>query len=115
MKDFDLLKLLLPSDLLFYFELLSFKSTDDYITLFLEEKNIHPEQYKTKKLTSKGFYEAVTVQDFPLRGKPCFLNVKRRRWLIEDTGDIVSRDWNMVAKGTRLTRDFALFLKGINR
>ena len=115
MKKFDLLKILLPSDLLFYFELTDVKSSDTSTILFIEEKNIHPEQYKSDKLLSKGFYEPITIQDFPLRGKPCFLKVKRRRWLNEDTGAPVCRDWNMVAKGTRLTSDFAFFLKGINR
>lgn len=115
MKDFELLKILLPADLLFYFELTDIESTDASTTLFIAEKNIRPEQYKLDKLLSKGFYEPVTIQDFPLRGKPCFLKVKRRRWLNEDTGAIVCRDWNTVAKGTRLTSDFAIFLKGINR
>jgi hypothetical protein len=115
MKEFDLLKILLPADLLFDFELTGVESTDDSTTLFIEEKNIHPKQYESDKLISKGFYEAVTIQDFPLRGKPCFLKVKRRRWLNEDTGAIVCRDWNTVAKGTRLTSDFAIFLKGVNR
>lgn len=114
MKEFDLLKILLPADLLFYFEITNIDSTEDMHTIYMEEKNIHPEQYKSNKLSSKGFYDPVTIQDFPLRGKPCFLKVKRRRWLNEDTGDIVSRDWNTVAKGTRLTSDFANFLKGFN-
>ncbi|MGL6014937.1 MAG: ISAon1 family transposase N-terminal region protein [Selenomonadaceae bacterium] len=36
------------------------------------------------KLLSKGFYEPVTIQDFPLRGKACYLKVKRRRWQKRD-------------------------------
>ena len=116
MKELDLLKVFLPVELVFYFEITNIESKEDISTIiYLEEKNIHPEQFKSNKLISKGFYEPVTIQDFPLRGKPCFLKVKRRRWLNEDTGDIVSRDWNTVAKGTRLTSDFANFLKGLNR
>jgi len=42
-----------------------------------------------------------------------FLHVRRRRWLIESSGQVISRDWDTVAKGTRLTKDFAIFLKGI--
>lgn len=83
--------------------------------IYLEEKNIPPTQFSKDKLTSKGFYEEVTVQDFPLRGKACFLKVKRRRWLNETTGQTVSRDWDLVAKGTRMTGEFAAFLKGIIR
>ena len=79
----------------------------------MEELNVDPQQYRAQKLTSKGFLEPITIQDFPLRGKACFLSVKRRRWFNESTGEIVMRDWNIVAKGTRMTRDFAIFLKGI--
>tara|TARA_R110002012_G_scaffold51174_6_gene132331 strand:+ start:13677 stop:13892 length:216 start_codon:yes stop_codon:yes gene_type:complete len=31
--------------------------------------------------------------------------------LNEDTNKIVSRDWELVAKGTRMTKEFAAFLK----
>ncbi|MGL5262175.1 MAG: ISAon1 family transposase N-terminal region protein, partial [Bacteroides sp.] len=40
---------------------------------------------------------------------------KRRRWLNKSTGQLVQRDWSLVAKGTRLTAEFASFLKEINR
>ena len=112
MADKALLQLLLPEEgLLDYFELVSYEFKDKQYFLHLEEKNIHPEQYQGEKLTSKGFYDVITIQDFPLRGKPCYLKVKRRKWLNETTGQNVSRDWNMVANGTRMTEEFALFLK----
>jgi len=112
-KEKELAELLLPEGILRYFQVSDVVKKDKEYMIFLEELNIHPEQYKGHKLTSKGFYEPVTIQDFPLRGKACFLKVKRRRWLNEDTGQIVMRDWDIVAKGTRMTRDFAVFLKGI--
>ncbi|KFE96969.1 transposase, partial [Chryseobacterium luteum] len=31
------------------------------------------------------------------------------------SGHIVQRDWNLIAKGTRMTSDFAEFLKKISR
>ena len=41
--------------------------------------------------------------------------VKRRRWLNKETKEVISNDWNLIAKGTRMTDDFAtFFLKGIN-
>lgn len=102
---------MLPEGLLNYFEVVSMKLIDKQYFIYLEEKNIHPDQFKDDKLTSKGFYDEVTIQDFPLRGKACFLKIKRRKWLNEDTGQNVSRDWQMVANGTRMTEEFALFLK----
>lgn len=111
MKEADLVKLVLPAGMTDYFEVTGLEVQEGQYHIYLEEKNIHPEPYKKAKLTSKGFYDQVTVQDFPLRGKPCYLKIKRRKWLNEDTGKNVSRDWHMVATGTRMTEEFALFLK----
>lgn len=113
MKEKEIISLLLPDGILSYFKITNFSKEADKYIINLEELNIHPSQYKKDKLTSKGFYDEVTVQDFPLRGKACFLKVKRRRWLNEDTGAIVARDWDLVAQGTRMTSEFATFLKGI--
>jgi hypothetical protein len=71
------------------------------------------QQQKDVIYHSKGFYPQVSVQDFPIRGQKVLLLVKRRRWENQTTKDIVSRDWNLVQKGTRMTAEFAAFLKGI--
>ncbi len=44
-----------------------------------------------------------------------YLHIKRRRWTNKNTGEIVKRDWNLVAKETRMTQEFASFSKEINR
>lgn len=72
-----------------------------------------PSEYTGKETESKGFYDPVVVQDFPLRGKKVFLNIRRRRWLLKPDNSYISRDWRMVASGTRLTQDFASFFKSI--
>ena len=66
-------------------------------------------------MVSKGFLDEITIQDFPLRGKFVYLHIKRRRWTNKTTGEIIKRDWALVAKGTRMTQEFAAFLKEINR
>ena len=111
MEEKDYLSLLLPQGLLEFFKVTSATLKDNAYHIYLEELNIHPEHLQGVKLVSKGFFEEVTVQDFPLRGKACFLKIKRRKWLNEETGKNVSRDWNLVANGTRMTQEFALFLK----
>ena len=40
-----------------------------------------------------------------------FLNIRRRRWLLKKHNEYISRNWRMVAEGTRMTQDFASFLK----
>jgi len=115
MKEHELIGLMLPDGILDFFDIVTAEKQIESYTIYLEEKNNTPESYKQHKLQSKGFCEPITIQDFPLRGKACYLKVKRRRWLDLDTGMTVSRDWNMVAKGTRMTIEFATFLKELNR
>ena len=103
----------LPEGILDYFTVTKVDSVVDSVTVHLEESNLPPKEYIGDKLASKGFYEAVSVKDFPIRGKACFLKVRRRRWLNQTTGKAVARDWQLVAKGTRMTGEFATFLKGI--
>ena len=108
-----LVKLLLPQGILEFFELTNVTQTDIGLQLFLEEKNIVPSEYKDQKLESKGFLPEIMVQDFPIRGQKVNLHIKRRRWEIKQTGEIITRDWNLVSKGARITTEFGSFLKGI--
>lgn len=106
---------ILPSGILNYFDFNGIEETTTEFQIFLSERNRPPEEYAGQKLTSKGFLDEIKVQDFPIRGKKVYLMIKRRRWLVEDTGGLVCRDWEMVAKGTRMTEEFASFLKAIAR
>ncbi len=110
-----LLDLVLPEGVKTYFELKSHQSDADNLHLYLEEINNIPVEYVGQKLESKGFYNEITFQDFPIRGRNVFMHVKRRRWLNHTTGKVVFRDWLVLAKGTRITKDFAAFLKEIGR
>ena len=107
----QLVRLLLPEGLLNYFSIVNLIFDGQAINVHLEELNLPPKEYQSDKLESKGFYPPITVQDFPIRDKGVFLHVKRRRWLNHSSGQQVSRDWQMVASGTRLTKEFASFLK----
>jgi hypothetical protein len=110
-----LIDLVLPEGVKKYFEVVKHESDIDNLHLYLDELNIIPEEYKEDKLESKGFYDSVTIQDFPIRGRNVFLHIRRRRWINHSKEKkIISRDWNLVANGTRITKDFADFLKQIN-
>ncbi|HEY3389589.1 MAG TPA: hypothetical protein VGK38_08470 [Prolixibacteraceae bacterium] len=109
----NLVKLLLPAELFDYFVITRLVVEDRAVTVFLDELDIKPTFYSDQKLTSKGFHAESIIQDFPIRNKAVFLHVRRRRWLVESTGEVVSRDWESVAEGTRYTKSFADFLKGL--
>ena len=109
----ELVKLLLPTEIFDYFEITDLVVQDRAVTVFLDERDVKPVAYSCQKLTSKGFHPESIIQDFPIRDKAVFLHVRRRRWLVESTKEVVSRDWDSVAEGSRYTKSFANFLKGI--
>ena len=109
-----LLPIIIPEGVSEYFEMTHFSKENQRIDIFLEEINSIPQEYSSNKLISKGFFDPVTLQDFPIRGHQVFLHVKRRRWLNQDLAKVVYRNWELVAQGTRITNDFADFLKAIS-
>jgi len=112
----------LPTDLLDYFEIISVKELGDILTkkmvfhVQLEEKNQLPRNYDQSKYESKGFYPEKTIQDFPIRGKALYLNIKRRRWRSKDkTLPDIKNDYSFIAEGSKLTQELSDFLKGTGR
>lgn len=107
--------LLLPAGFTDYFDIVKVEEGLKEITIYLEEKLELESDTKNPKLESKGFTPSVLVQDFPLRGKGLLLDIRRRRWIDKATGEYVSRKITIEADGTRLTQEFASFLKGLRR
>ena len=111
----DLIKLVLPQFLVDHFDLVKSNKEKEVLHLFFEERNIAPQEESSRILISKGFHKEVTIQDFPLRGNTVYLHVKRRRWIDKQTNEVIQRNWKLVAQGTRMTTEFADFLKEISR
>jgi hypothetical protein len=109
-----LVRLILPEGLLEYFELMDVRSSENGgLNIYLEEKNLPPVGYEKAQLESKGFLPETAIQDFPIRGHKVALCIKRRRWEVKQSGEIITRDWDLVRKGARMTTEFGTFLKGI--
>lgn len=118
----EILSYFLPKGLLDYFtitriqEVPDKKGKDKDIHIDLEENNElrsveHPNDYE-----SKGFYEAKSIQDFPIRGKAVYLVIKRRRWRHKENKNvIVSNDYRLFAEGVKLTQELSDFLKSTGR
>ena len=111
----EMLSLFFPAGLLDYFALVNHVSQETCFIFFLEEKPSIPQEHSHLHLHSKGFFPEIEVQDFPVRGKAVYLRIKRRRWEDPETGQTYSRDWNLVASGTRITAEFGAFLKALLR
>lgn len=83
-------RILLPEGTLDYFDIVDVKESGSEVVIYLEEKNVVPLEYAGKETESKGFYNPVVVQDFPLRGKKVFLNIRRRRWLLKPDNSYIA-------------------------
>ena len=111
----DVLKFILPELLITHFDLTNHKQQGQDLHLYFDEKKEIPEEFSNDIVISHGFHKEIIVEDFPLRGKVVLLHIKRRRWLNKTTQKVVYRDWNLVAQGTRMTVEFAVFLKAIGQ
>lgn len=109
------LEFIFPEGLFVYFELSNFVEKPDRVEIYFQERNLHPKEYEGDKLESKGFYEEVRMYDYPMRGRKSILYLKKRRWYNHTTQKYVSRNWELVAKGTQISTEFASFLKGMLR
>lgn len=107
-----LARIVLPSAILDYFEIVSVEQTSREIHIHLDEL-MNPSLSCDVHFESKGFMEPVNVTDFPIRDHKVILVVRRRRWTDLRTGKSFSIPINleMVCKGTRYSKEFGAFLK----
>jgi transposase len=106
----ELVRYVLPKEIVDYFELESINEENETLHLYLDGLNAIPPEYSNLSLLPNGFYAESTIKDFPLRDKKVILHVRRRRW-IDALGKSYSRDWELTAAGTRYSREFASFLR----
>jgi hypothetical protein len=86
-------------------------SKSEYFIIEFTEKNLLPEGFSQEEYESKGFMESKLIQDFPLRGKPVFLRIRRRRWRHKQTNKIIKKDFTFIAEGSKFTSELSDFLK----
>ncbi len=113
METQDILSYILPKEILNYFELVKVEEEveDNKMYFYLDEKFVKPKEHSDKHLVSKGFYDYVEIQDFPLRERALVLRVRRRKWLDKETNKVYAKKLELTANGTSYTKEFAAFLK----
>ena len=107
-----LARIVLPAQILDYFLISGVEQISKEIYISLDEK-LNPELSKDLHFESKGFMAAVSVTDFPIRDHKVILKIRRRRWTDLRTGKSfnIPIDLDVVAKGTRYSKEFGAFLK----
>ena len=104
--------IILPTQILEYFTIVGIEQTSTDIRIKLDEK-VDKNIAEDVNFESKGFTNPVNVTDFPIRDHKVILQIRRRRWIDKRTGKSFSLPINIdiVAKGTRYSKDFGAFLK----
>ena len=107
-----LAQLILPSEILSNFEVVRVEKEASLIRIYLDE-SVKAEYKENPEIESKGFCEAVTIRDFPIRDKGVDLIVRRRKWYNKQNNRYFSDSYELKAEGTRYSKEFAAFLKGV--
>lgn len=118
MKEHELLWELLPEGLEEYFEVESFEKDELKFRIVLIEKNVlpveMPSEYHGKKVINTVLND-MEMDDFPIRGRKCELVLRRRWWKFEDVDRMLMRSIDIFHPGMRLGKEFAAFLKELDR
>lgn len=96
------------------FDLTGIKDFEDCIHIWLDEKKKIPQELASRSIISYGFTSETTIQDFPIRGKRVYLQIRRRKWLDKSDNTIHTTCFDITHPGTQLTDELVAFLKATN-
>ena len=115
--DFSFITQVFPSDLLTDFTLTDYKllcdveSKEEFYEIYFDEKNVLPCDVDAMEYESKGFDTVKRIQDFAIRGRAVFLNIRKRIWRHKESRKILKRPYSFTANGAKMTQELSDFLK----
>ena len=109
----DLLSLFFPEEITLHYEIKGLIEKKGYIRIIFEEfpELVPPMMQFSKEIVLDGFCNPLELQSFPLKGKPVYLKLYRRRWKYKGCDKHYSNTYNLNPHGVKATKDFACFLK----
>jgi hypothetical protein len=109
----SLIQQIVPANIL---ESFNIESVDDskselLVVLLVEKESLFPIE---ADLVLNGYLNIVELTHFPLNGRQCILQIKRRRWKLR--GDNIGakslyNTYDYTIEGTKVTKEFGAFLK----
>lgn len=113
MKTSHAFWLFLPDGLEELFDMVRFERTDKAYDIWLDEKKqLSAADYRNPNIVARGYTDYITIQDYPLRGRPVFLHMRKNKWWDKSTNEIFSYTLELPhAEGSRLSAEFVAFLK----
>ena len=109
----SLLEVFFPKEIMLHFEITKVEDKSGYIRVRFEEL---PELVPTtmdmsQEIVLDGFCNPIELQSFPLKGKPVYLHLYRRRWKYKGGKSHYSNSYDFNPNGVKATKEFASFLK----
>ena len=107
----------LPQGLGELFEMVRFERTEQAYDIWLDEKKERSEEdRRNPNIVARGYTDYVVIQDYPLRGRPVYLHMRKNKWWDKQTNEIFSYGLELPNEdGTRLSAEFVSFLKDEGR
>ena len=95
------------------FKMVSVAERSAYISFRLEDAvdKIPSELKYCNNVVLDGFCNPIELQSFPLKGKPVYFKIYRRRWKESGNNQHYSHSYDLHPKGVKATHEFASFLK----
>lgn len=116
-KTSDAFWMFLPQGLGELFEMVRFERTEQAYDIWLDEKKERSEEdWRNPNIVARGYTDYVVIQDYPLRGRPVYLHMRKNKWWNKQTNEIFSYGLDLPNEdGTRLSAEFVSFLKDEGR
>lgn len=110
---FELSRMMVPRDLLGFFDIAEVKEFHKEWQIILWEKREHvPTKLKGfSDVVLDGFCNPITILSHGFPTKPVYLVMKRRRWKRSGTDEHFSNEYVITEDSAKLTPDMAGFLK----
>ena len=110
----QLYSLLVPSEILISFDIVSIMEKEEEIIIkLLEKEDLVPNILAGKEWVLNGYMNEYEIQSAPIQCKTCYLKLRRRRWKQRGTLDSTNchNEYDYTSPGTKATKMFGAFLK----
>ena len=105
-----------PKEWLEYFDVTEIKELEkEWQITLIEKEGLTPKSLTGKIATLNGYMNPIELEDFPLRGKQTYLKFFRRRWKEKGKNTSHFNEYNFHPEGMKATKEFGVFLKGLDR
>lgn len=110
---FELSRMMVPRDLLGYFDIMEVKElSQEWQIVLWEKQEMLPDKLKEfTDVVLDGFCNPLTILSHGFSTKPVYLVLKRRRWKRSGWDEHFSNQYVITENAARLTPDMAGFLK----